>query len=191
MRKVLHVLKCIVLLAYLVFLVLCAHSCFMAGQSAAAEPDDGTDSVFSNTIAALTNSIQLSSGSYPMETEELVAVVNSQDLPLLDGFANLRYADFSGSTCYQELLAWAQAHPAVSVRYTVQLPDGQTVGNDAQLLDLSGMSPSDAWQTAELLRALPNVVSIELGSADPNSIISSADLASIQAACPNAVINYS
>ena len=29
MRKVLHVFKCIILLAYLVFIVLCGHSCIM------------------------------------------------------------------------------------------------------------------------------------------------------------------
>ncbi len=191
MRKVLHVLKCIVLLAYLGFMVLCAHSCFMSGQQTEGEPEAAADSVISNTITALANSVQLSSGSYPMETEVLTAVVSPSDLHLLDSFANLRSADFSGSTCYSEILAWAHSHPAVSVRYTVQLPDGQTVGNDTQLLDLSDISSADAWQVPELLKALPDIVSIEFGTADPNNLISSADLAAIQAACPDAVINYS
>ena len=195
MRKVLHFFKVILLLAWLVFLILCCHSCIMKLNSTLSEstPDNvGNDT----TLAAAPDQtekdvITLSSGDYPLTAENLTAVVIPADLPLLDSLTALKTADFSGSTCYAEIVSWAEQHPEISVRYTVTLPDGQTVANDAKTLDLSGMNPTDAIQTAELLAFLPNLTTVDLGTAQPGSAISTEDLAAIAAACPNAALNYS
>ena len=52
------------------------------------------------------NEVRLSSGVYPKDTAELVAVVTPEDLSLLEEFSSLTSADFSGSSCYTEILSW-------------------------------------------------------------------------------------
>ena len=199
MRKVLNVLKVILLLAWLAFLILCCHSCIMKWHSTLDE------NVVTEALASSGNSevsaaapqqtkedaVSLSSGDYPLTTDSLTAVVVPSDFPLLDSFSALKSADFSGSTCYADILAWAEQHPNISVRYTVTLPDGQTVVNDTNALDLSGMNPADALKAAELLAFLPNLNTIDLGVAQSGSVINTDDLAAIAAACPNAALNYS
>ena len=49
------------------------------------------------------NFITLSSGEYPESSAELKAVVSAEDLALLDQFTELNSADFSGSTCYDNI----------------------------------------------------------------------------------------
>ena len=100
MTKVLRVFKVIFLLAWLVFLVLCCHSCLMASSRGAAPAGADTAAPAPQVIqpSADANSVLLSSGTYPKETESLTAVVTAEDLPLLDSFTALRTADFSGST---------------------------------------------------------------------------------------------
>ena len=188
MKKVLNFFRVILLLAFMAFLVLCCHSCFMAGIPAS---DSGSNGPTGGLLSALSNNITLSAGSFSPETEELTAVVQPEDLPLLDQFTALRSADFSGSGCLSDIRAWAEAHPGVSVRYTVTLPDGQVVDNSVQSLDLSNMNSSDAWRAAGLLSWLPQVSSVELGTARSGNMISAEDLSAMQAALPNAEFHYS
>ena len=197
MRKVLHVFKCIVLLAYLLALVLCCHSCIMTLFNNGLGNSAGTDSVPAPAPVSVPaaqpkddNSVALSSGVYQKDIDTLTAVVNTSDLALLDSFPALRTADFSGSNCYEEILSWAATHPNVNVRYTVTLPDGQTLGNDAAAVNLSTMDPSLLPQAASLLKYLPNLQSIDLGVAQGGAAVSSDVLASLAAACPNASIHY-
>ena len=196
MRKVLHVFKCIVLLAYLLALVLCCHSCIMTLFNNGLGNSAGTDSVPAPAPVSVPaaqpkddNSVALSSGVYQKDIDTLTAVVNTSDLALLDSFPALRTADFSGSNCYEEILSWAATHPNVNVRYTVTLPDGQTLGNDAAAVNLSTMDPSLLPQAAALLKYLPNLQSIDLGVAQGGAAVSSDVLASLAAACPNASIH--
>lgn len=195
--KVLRIVKVLFLLAWLVFLVLCCHSCLMALNSGlpSAVPGtaaDGNRPVTQTSASApKANEVALSSGNYPMDTESLTAVITPSDIPLLDSFTALRSADFSGSTCYPELAAWAEQHPDVAVSYTVTLPDGQVLSNTAEAVDLSGMAASDAAETAQLLSFLPNVRSVDLGTAQAGSSLSNEDLAAFAAACPDAALHYS
>ena len=134
MRKVLHVFKCIILLAYLVFLILCGHSCIMTLFRNSIPASEGGD-LSAPVSEAVTqpvaqpkneNEVALSSGLYEKTADYLAAVVTPADLALLDQFTALQSADFSGSTCYAEIQSWAQSHPDVSVRYCVTLPEGQS-----------------------------------------------------------------
>ena len=196
MRNVLHVFKCIILLAYLVFIILCGHSCIMTlfRNSLSADGDAGAPvAVPVSTPVAQPqneNQVALSSGVYEKTDEFLSAVVTPADLPLLDQFTALRSADFSGSTCYAEILAWAQNHPGTSVRYSVTLPDGQTLSSDATAVNLSAMDPALLPQAASLLQYLPNLQTVDLGVAQGGASIPSDVLASLAAACPNADIHY-
>ena len=194
MRKVLHVMKCILLLAYLVFIVLCSHSCIMrfsstmdagAGDSSIAAP------VVEPTVEPVNeNEVRLSSGVYPKDTAELVAVVTPEDLSLLDEFSSLTSADFSGSSCYTEILSWMENHPDTSVRYNITLPDGRVFSNDTTCIDLTGLTPIAAPQVAALLQFLPDLQTIDLGVAQPGSSLNAEVLELISSSCPNATVHY-
>ena len=108
--------------------------------------------------------VLLSSGSYLQRSKEVSAVVTEEDLPLLERFPRLQRADFSGSTCYNAILAWAQDHPDVAVSYTVALPDGQAVPDTADAVDLSALNDEEAREALPLLRHLPSLTLMDLGS---------------------------
>ncbi len=196
MRKVLHVLKCILLLAWLVFVVLSSHSCIMHFSS---NPDQGSASSVLPAAAPPVeetpepvneNEVRLSSGIYTKDTTALTALVLPEDLAVLDEFSALTSADFSGSTCYADILSWADSHPDVAVRYTVLLPDGRSISNDTTSIDLSNLNAFTAPQVAALLPFLPNLTSVDLGVAESGSGLSAENVAAITAACPNAVVHY-
>ena len=136
--------------------------------------------------------VDLSSGSYAVDTTELTAVVNSEDFALLDEFTGLVSADFSGSTCYSDILRWAEAHPGVAVRYTVTLPNGTTVDNSASAVDLTGLKHEDVGSAVSALQVLSDVRSISLGSSSQSaSPVTADDIAALQAAFPAADVSYS
>ncbi len=196
MRKVLHVFKIVFLLAWLAFVVLCCHSCLMAlgsGSPAAPVGSPAENEPVSQPAVEppKENEVALSAGNFPKDTEALTAAVTPADLAQLDSFPALRSADFTGSTCYAEIIAWAEQHPDVNVTYAVTLPDGQVLAPSVEAVDLSGMAPADAAETARLLSFLPNVKSVNLGVAQAASPISTEDLAAFAAACPNAELKYS
>ena len=132
--------------------------------------------------------VELSSGKYKVEeTVAFQAVVTAQDLALMDGLTMLQSADFSGSSCIEEIFNWAEKHPNVSVKYTVKLPTGKTVDNSVSEIDLSGVDSSSLSSFAPQLKYLPAVKSITLGEAnalDPQVIDA------LAVACPNAELIY-
>ncbi len=107
--------------------------------------------------------IVFSEKNVPVTAETVRLRLQSGETALLDRLTGLRRADFSGSLCYDELLAWAEAHPEVDTRYTVALPDGRLVDNSEEYLDLSGLDSALAGETAELLQYLPALKRVELG----------------------------
>ncbi len=195
MRKVLHVFKILFLLAWLVFVILCCHSCLMAWNTGTAGSEGPT--VGGNSVSlpanppAKENEVALSSGNYPKDSETLTAVVTPADLVQLDSFTALRSADFSGSSCYAEILSWAEQHPDIQITYTVAFPDGQILPSSAETVDLSGLNSADAAETARLLGFLPNVKTVDLGTAQAGSVLGTEELAAFAAACPNAELKYS
>ena len=196
MRSVLHFFKCIFLLAWLAFLILSCHSCVMQLSSTMGQPAAaGSEPIAAPVVETLPDPVpadivQLSSGNYPKDTADLTAVVTADDLTHLDEFTALTSADLSGSFCYAEMLAWANSHPGVAVRYTITLPDGRVIPNDITSIDLSGLTAFTAPQVAALLQYLPSLQSIDLGVAQADSRLSAEDLAAITAASPNATVHY-
>ena len=108
--------------------------------------------------------VALSSSTVKDNAQSITAVVTPEDLKLLDGFESLVSADFSGSTCYPELMAWAERHPLVEVRYTVDFPGGVTAENTAAKLDLTGLNDADAEEAMDALKYLPLLKAVDLGS---------------------------
>jgi hypothetical protein len=106
----------------------------------------------------------LDNSRYPDNAEEIAAILTEEQLALLDQFPNLRRLDLSGSTCYDAILAWAQAHPQVEVNYSVTLPGGHTADRNTESLDLSKLSAEEVRSVLMLRRHLPKLQSVDLGS---------------------------
>lgn len=98
----------------------------------------------------------------PADVVEVIAVLSAEELAALDRYPNLQKADLSGSTCYDELLAWAEEHPDVELLYTLELPCG-TVKNSDTTLDLSALTDAELADALAQLRYLPAVEEIRLG----------------------------
>ena len=133
--------------------------------------------------------IRLSGGSYPKDTRELTAAVTAEDLPLLEGFAELKKADFRGSSCQKELVDWALAHPEVSVRCDVTLSDGTKLAADTRKLELPDTVPGEDLLALVLL---PQLKTVELGECEDAaaSPMDWAALARAEAACPKTEFHY-
>lgn len=133
----------------------------------------------------LAKPIEFECGEFAPSTEDLSLTVKAYELPLLDGFENLKAVDFNNSTCYEEIAAWAEAHPQVDVRCAVALPNGDTVQLMIDSLDLSGLSHQQAGPMAEALKLLPKLSRVELGksSGTENDLLFD-DLALLRASNP-------
>lgn len=133
--------------------------------------------------------VKFTAGEFEVETTTDIAIVlEAGETQLLDELTNLRSADFSGSACVDEIVAWADAHPDVKVTYTVTLPDGTVLDNDAKALDFSALDSSGIAAAAEVLRYLPDVESIELGS--ERAGLGWADIELLRSLYPEAKFKY-
>ena len=122
--------------------------------------------VFCLLLAGCAEQVELSTGKYNVEeTTSFTGIVTKEDLSLMDGLTMLEKADFSGSSCVNEIFLWAQQHPNVDVRYTLQLPTGETVDNAVKSLDLSSLNSEALLGFVDTLKYLPEVNNIELGDA--------------------------
>lgn len=128
--------------------------------------------------------VRLSSGEYPQDSSSLTAVVSTGDVQALGLFPKLSQADFSGSSCYDEIIAWGEANPDVQLRYTVTLPDGTVVDNSCSSVDISGYSPSLIQAAAKAIGYLPQVQTVSLGTLETDEGLSLADLAFLREALP-------
>lgn len=134
--------------------------------------------------------VQFAAGEFDVETTtELNIVLQSGETTLLEQLPMLRSADFSGSECVDEIYAWSVAHPDVSVKYTVTMPDGSVLDNGCTALDFSAMSGSDILAAVDCLRYLPKLESIELGA--ERSGLTWDDISALKAAAPEAKLSYS
>lgn len=120
------------------------------------------------------NRISTVSLSGPMTAEELAG---------LEVYPNLRYVDLSGSTCYDDILAYAESHPETDVVYTVPV-GGSIISNKDTTIDWSG---KDVAALAAVSSYLPGVQTIDLGSAP----VSAAELKTLTEAYPEAELHFS
>ena len=121
--KAKRILVAILSLLFIGFLILCTYSPLQPtavkvpavvtgapeGDGAAAPASSGP-----KLPSLITPKVTLTAGSFPEDTEELTAVLSAGETALLDQFTQLRKADFSGSTCYDELAAWASSQRLMS-----------------------------------------------------------------------------
>ena len=129
-------------------------------------------------------------GSFPVDSEELTLVIEEGESARLNNFPALKAVDLSGSTCYEEMAAWAAEHPKVSVRYTVSMPDGSLAENSVESLDLSALDADTAAQSLALCKYLPKLRTIQLGTMDGSRIIDPAAVTALSEVCPDVKMEY-
>lgn len=132
-------------------------------------------------MCGCTAKVKLENGKFPVDTKSLVVELMPYDVPKLAEFTALESADFSGSECYAEIAAWAEGHPAVSVRYSVPLPDGSLAYSDDAQLDLSRLSDEDFEAALPLMKYLPAVETVTVGES-----VSAGWIERLAEACPEA-----
>lgn len=166
-------------IAYVGILVLCC----LSGPVA----DDG----FTGTSHFGTPKVSFVSGTHSIDESSLTMTLASGETKLLKDFTMLSSADFSGSSCVEEIFNWAKEHPSVSVRYTVDLPNGQTLDNSVSALDFSGIDSQTLIACCQQLKFLPNIKTVELGIDTDGDLLSQEALAALSQVCPDAKVSYS
>ncbi len=150
----------------------------------------GCDELKEDVKELLAKPIEFECGEFAPSTEDLSLTVKAHELPLLDGFENLRSVDFNNSTCYAEIAAWIEAHPDIDVRCAVSLPNGDTVQLMVESLDLSGLSHQQAEAMAEAMNYLPKLREADLGeAAGTENDLRFEDLALLRASNPRVSFN--
>ncbi len=117
--------------------------------------------------------------------ESVSAVLEEPQLGWLDRYPNLRYADLSGSRCYDAMDAYADAHPGLQIRYTIPLGNGECPNVVEEVYLREG-----EYELEELLAALPHLRNLRLLCLTDNSL-DAADLDAIRLAQPAAELRLS
>ena len=138
------------------------------------------------TPAPESTDLSFVAGSVPLDTKELTMVLQQGETRLLDKLDKLESADLRGSGCYEEIFNWAQAHPQVQVRYTVEFPNGTVAENDADTVDLSNLAAQDGETAEKLLAYLPALEVVKLGE----PAISASQILALQEAYPEVDFQY-
>ena len=129
-----------------------------------------------------------SAGTVAQDSKSVTMVITADEIEKLDRLPELLAADLRGSECYEEIYAWAQAHPEVSVRYDVPLPNGNTVDNNISALNMSMLSHDGVEQLIRSAACLPQLTAIDLGAAREN--FGWEDVAAIVEAFPELSLSY-
>ena len=133
--------------------------------------------------------VQIGGQALSPDTTDLTAVMSAGETQQLELLPNLHYADLSGSENVEEISAWAKAHPEVSVRYTVTLPDGTVLPSDTKSVDFSRATGSEALAAAPALSLLPELKTLKLG--DERTAMSLDDIGKLRELLPDTVFQYS
>lgn len=117
-------------------------------------------------LCAFTWKVSIGGKRIPRDQASIRCILKAEELSKLDKLTALQYADLSGSTCYDEIDAWALAHPQTEVHYSVTFPDGTTADNFAESLALPGLTAETANDAFALLRHFPKLASLSLTGSD-------------------------
>jgi Leucine-rich repeat (LRR) protein len=138
-------------------------------------------------LTGCTKSIKIGDGKFSEDSTEITAVISDGETEKLGLFPSLTHADLSGSSCYEEIFAWEQAHPDVDVHFTITFPDGTTADNKAQALALPGLESSDVEEVSRLLGYMSDLKQLSL----EGSALSCGDVRALNDAFPEVELSYS
>lgn len=178
MKYIKRIFVTVISLAFVAFLMLCC----MSGPVS----ENGQGMSFFGVPK-----ISFSAGVYPADSTSLTFILQPGETELLKDFTMLTYADFRGSTNYDEIIAWGKANPQVELKYDIRLPTGQVVEPNVSSLDLSGIDSDMLIALSEYVKYLPELKTVELGIAkDASAVLSSDALSAIKTALPDGTISY-
>lgn len=128
--------------------------------------------VLAMLLCGCTEKVEFENVKLPVDTESVTMTIKAGETALLDAMPQLKYADLSGSDCYQEIADWAAAHPEVEVKYTVSFPEGSVADNGTKVLDLSSLAEADVEKAIALMAYLPELEELKLmpGEFSPGSV---------------------
>ena len=132
--------------------------------------------------------VHFAAGDVDVATESLQIRLAAGEAALLDSLPALRAVDLSGSENEEEAANWAMAHPQVSARYTVTLPNGTVLDTDARSADLSAMSVADCEAAARKLALLPGIESVKLGA--EGGVLTWSDISRLRQILPRPAFQY-
>lgn len=116
----------------------------------------------------------------PTRVERISMVVNEETILNLErDYPDLKYADLTGSECYQSIEAYAARNPQVEVKYLVRL-GAMAAAPDARSLDLS---PGD-YEYALLLQNLAYLPQVQRVTLHESALLPD-DLRALRNAYPN------
>ncbi|MBE6759627.1 MAG: leucine-rich repeat domain-containing protein [Ruminococcaceae bacterium] len=114
-----------------------------------------------------------------------LVVSDASELEELDKYPNLKTVDLTGSTCYDAIEEYIEAHPQISVKYDVQIGSG-SYANDSESLTFADGS-YDCDQLVERLAHFRDLTGLNL----PQTTLSSSQLSAIREAYPDITVDYS
>lgn len=155
--------------------------CGDADAPVVSEPEGTPRAVVEETIPL--RSVNFRNGSFPEASTLVSVVLDADEVPLLEGFPQLKTADLSGSTCYAEILAYAEQHPEVNVIYTVDI-GGTRVSPAAETAVAAG--PADADTLLAAVSYLPNLTSLDVRACE----LDNASVRRIREALPEIALQY-
>ena len=115
-------------------------------------------------------------------SQEVSLALEADELAQLDTLPKLKKVNITATDGFDQIDAWAQAHPNVAVTYEAQLPAEIPVDAETQVADLTSLDQAAAVELAQkTLHYASNIkgVKIDAPSWTPES------LAAFREACPN------
>lgn len=117
--------------------------------------------------------------------ETVAGALTAEEISQLEKYPNLKEADLRGSDSYQDIVAYIQAHPEVTVNYDVNLGQDRFDSGIAALNLADGAY--DYSLLLENLKYLPKVTSVEL----PDTTLSLDEINALKETYPSVSFDYS
>lgn len=112
--------------------------------------------------------------TYPLDAEEVTVALAAGETALLERLAGLRAAEVTGSADYEELAAYAAAHPDVALHFAEEV-GGVTIAHDAVSLDLTAVPLSELERVLAILPLLPALETVNVNRAEGAPVPDGAD----------------
>ena len=117
--------------------------------------------------------------------KKVTMVVTAETISDLEKYKNLQEADLSGSTCYDAIILYMNAHPTVKVTFTIPLGGGTTVKNSVTYVTLT--EGKYDYDTAKAnLKYITGLQYVNL----PSTTLSADKITALKAAYTKITINY-